>query len=229
MRPTGLMAGVVASCVAGAGHAGFVIESELDGQALNNSIASAQLVDGSAFSINASPDIFGQLPTAVVSGQGGGSDVDFYAFFAPAGLAYFDIDSSGFTFDTYLALFDGNGTLLADNDDSFPADPGSFSDVDAFLGAVTLSQAGLYYIAVSAAGNYAKASFSGSDFLELSRPDGAFGGFAFVGADFGNSAFDFNGAQTGADYSLAITVVPAPGAAALVGLAALVRRRRRAA
>jgi MYXO-CTERM domain-containing protein len=208
-------------------HADFVGELELNGTQINNSTATAQFLASSAFTTNNNPNVFGSGLTASVLGFGGGNDVDFYAFQASAGSATFDIDGGGF--DSYLALFGADGTLLGDSDDSFPGDPGSSSQFDAFLGTYTLPTTGLYFIAVARSGNFANATFSGSSFFQLVRPDGAFGGFGFVGATAGDSSFLNSGSQTGLAYTLHVSVVPAPG---VLGLAAIVglgtgRRRRR--
>lgn len=217
---------VLIAAAASMAPASVVAESEIDGSAVNNSIASAQFVGGSTFTAAADPSIFGNLPTATILGRGGSGDIDFFGFDAPPGIAYFDID--GGEADTYLALFDSSGTVLAASDDSFPTDAGSSSDLDSFLGTVNLSGAGRYYIAVSAAGNAPNAVFSGPDFFELVRPDGAFGGHGFVGADAGDSGYAMSGLQEGFAYTLHITV-PSPSNAAMAGLVAggLFTRRRR--
>lgn len=206
--------------------ADIAFETELNGTATNNSIALAQLLDNALFTPNANPNVFGALPTATIYGKGGANDVDFYCFStAFAGAAYFDIDGAGF--DTYLALFDSTGTLLADSDDSFPPDPGSATHLDAILGTYMLASAGTYYLAVSRSGNFANATFTGGSFAELYRPDGAFGGFSFAAATYGNSSFLLNGSQLGLDYTLHLSVVPAPAALAAIGLSSLLVRRRR--
>lgn len=221
-------AGVVtllALALAPAAFADVVSEAESAGQATNNSVSLAQRIGAASFTANLQANVFGALPTASVSGFGGGDDVDFYAFRTGGGAAYFDIDGAGGRFDTYLALFDAAGTLLADNDDSFPADPGSLSDLDAFLGAVNL-RSGDYFIAVSSGRNTAMASFSGGLFTELVRPDGEFGGFAFGDADAGDSRFARDGVQGRDAYTLHITI-PAPASAGVLGLGGLVALRRR--
>ena len=200
-------------------------EAEANGAAVNNTLGSAQLIGPGAFTPASSPAIFGSTTTASVLGRNGGDDVDFFAFDVAGPVhAYFDVD--GGAFDSYLALFRGDGTVLAANDDSFPADPGSASDLDAFVGVYTLPAAGRYYIAVSAAPNVPVAAFSGTDFPELFRPDGEFGGNAFVGADLGVSDYFASGPQLGAGYTLHISV-PAPGVAAVLGLGGLAASRRR--
>ncbi len=219
-----LTAVFVAAGAAPAALAADVAENELDSASSNNTLASAQAIGLASFTNAADSNIFGTLPTASVRGRGGMFDVDFYRFNAPPGMAYFDID--GGTGDTYLALFDSDGTILGASDDSFPADSGSASDLDAFLGQIMIPKAGVYYIAVSAAGNTPGAAFSGADPIELFRPDGVFGGHAFTGADFGDSSYLASGTQDGDGYTLHITV-PAPGSLALMGAGVLLTRRRR--
>ncbi|MCC6425242.1 MAG: PPC domain-containing protein [Phycisphaerales bacterium] len=202
-----------------------IAETELDGVSTNNLISTAQSIDSSAFTPGADPSIFGALPTASIHGRGGFADIDFYRFNAAPGIAYFDID--GATGDTYLSLFDADGTVIGASDDSFPADPGSASDLDSFLGIFAIPHAGVFYIAVSAAGNTPNAAFTGEDPIELFRPDGIFGGHAFLGADFADSSFAASGLQEGSPYTLHITIpTPMTLSAAPAILLAFNRRRR---
>jgi len=208
--------------------AGTVNEVELNGQAFNNARATAQFLGGGLFTPNASPHVFGNLPTANVIGHLGGNDVDFYSFSTGGGAAYFSTTQTTGGLDTYLALFNSSGTLIADNDDSEPFGPGS-SLGDSFLGALNLPP-GSYYLAITSGRNSASASFTGSMFTELARPDGAFGGFQFGDADFGVDSFLRNDVQLGdGAYTLNITI-PAPGVAALAAIPILfsAARRRRA-
>lgn len=217
---------VIASVLPVAGaFASPVIETEANGQAANNSRATAQMLPLLAFSINADPNVFGNRLTVSVSGNSSGNDVDFYRFDTMGGPAYFDIDGTSGP-DTYLALFDSAGTVVGDNDDSNAPDPGSSTGLDSFLGVIALGP-GTYYVAVASGGNSAAASFSGSMFTELFRPDGGVGGFAFLDADTGIDSFARSDVQlAGQAYTLNITI-PAPGTAlAAVGALAFLRRRR---
>ncbi|MCC6677596.1 MAG: PPC domain-containing protein [Phycisphaerales bacterium] len=222
-----IMSAVTLCAACGIAAAADVAEGELDGQAVNNTLSSAQLLAPASFTMPMDAFIFGTMPTATVLGRGGNNDVDFYSLQTGPGPVYFDIDGAS-GFDTYLALFDSAGTLLGDADDSFPPDAGSASDLDAFLGSYEIPSAGTYYIAVSRSGNFAAASFSGSGFAELARPDGAFGGFRFSDSRFGDSAFELSGPQLGEAYRLHVTI-PAPGGAGLAaaGLVTIGLRRRR--
>lgn len=227
MRSHAAVAAAAALCAASTlAIAGPVTESEPDGSALNNTLAAAQLIPTSAFTSDSNPEIFPAALSVTIRGRAGGGDVDVYAFNAPAGSAFFDVDHA--SFDTYLALYDSVGTLLAANDDSFPADPGSASDRDAFLGVVNLPASGRYYVAVSSAGNTPNAAFSGGLFNELFRPDGVFGGFAFANAGAGDSSYTAGsgGVQEGLEYTLHVSV-PAPGTGGLALAAMLGLRRRR--
>ncbi len=222
--PKPLFAAAAAALIAAPASAG--IENELNGQRTNNTLATAQQISPASFSALANPNVFAGLPTASVSGRAGANDIDIYSFFSPGGTARFDIDSTSNGFDSTLALFDGSGTLLAGNDDSFPTDPGSATDLDAFIGDIHLALPGVYYIAVSSSHNAPLASFTGDMFEELTRPDGAFGGFRYLDATPGDSSYALDGPQHGAAYELHITI-PSPGLAVCL-LGAVVAGRRRA-
>lgn len=90
----------------------------------NNSIASAQAIAASNFSLDYSSDIqtydgtniSTTVPHVSITGSGDGT-YDYYQFNASAGQEFiFDIDENNF--DTELFLFDINGNLLTGNDDS---------------------------------------------------------------------------------------------------------------
>jgi len=218
-------------------RAALIVEAEAIGAATNNTLGSAQAIPGAAFTLPPPPGVFNPpgFPTATIMGHGGGGDVDFFSFStALGGSVYFDIDNAVFTFDPILSLFDGDGTLIAFDDDSFPADAlpeneGSESPLDSFLGVFNLPGPGTYYIAVSTFNNFADVTFvSGNTFSELTRPDGEFGGEAVIGAPEGISTFGTNGVDMGAAYRLHISlerpvvgVVPEPASLTLWGLAAL--------
>lgn len=201
-----------------------VNETEQLDEAINNTIATAQILSASDFTTTADPNVFGTLPTATLRGGAGLNDVDFYAFQANAGTAYFDVDQPFFNFDSALALFDSNGTLIGFSDNSSPADSGSQSDADPFLGVFTLPSAGTYYAAVSSAFNLPnQLSNPGITLASLIRPDDAHGGSAVSGAAVGNSSFGASGTQIGdSGYRLRISIspatspVPEPGGIALL-------------
>lgn len=219
-------AGVGAALCAAPATGALVLEAELDGECVNNRLDHAQLIAPSDFTLGGGPEVFGDGPTASIAGRGGGFDVDFYRFDTAGGAAWFDIDiQPGGGLDTYLALFDEGGTLLAEGFDSEPADPGSADGQDAFIGIIDLAP-GTYYVAVSDGANRADASTSGDDLLELVRPDGEIGGVRLFGADPGVSRFDFNEPQVGAGYMLHVSV-PGPGGALLLGAVLLCGARRR--
>jgi hypothetical protein len=181
---------VVAALLGASASAGAAPILEVEG---NNTIATAQGIPSSAFTTPVPATVFDPpgYPTATVSGLGAGgtNDVDFYAFNANGGNAYFDIDDNPTTFDTILALFDSSGTLIAINDDSFPADlPGSLSSGDSFLGVLMLGP-GTYYLAVSAFPNNPNAAVVAGIASTLIRPDGAFGGRVLTGSPAGDSSY----------------------------------------
>jgi hypothetical protein len=63
-------------------------------------------------------------------------------------------------------------------------------------------------------------------FEELTRPDGAFGGFRYLDATPGDSSYALDGPQHGAAYELHISI-PSPGLAVCLFGAAVVGRRAR--
>jgi hypothetical protein len=217
---------------AGVGRGSVIVELEADGTAVNNTIATAQPIPATAFTLPAPPTVFLGGATATVLGRGGDCDVDFYSFElnVPTPM-YFDIDDDPFTFDVDLALFDATARLIAVGSDSFPVDPGSASSLDAFLGLILL-QPGTYYLAVHDFLNPPNALGQGSlTFENLVRPDGAplAGGRAVFGA-MPDATFSCNDPQPDGSlpYTLYLTKIPEPSALLLLGagVAAAVLRRR---
>lgn len=155
--------------------------------------ASAQFIPSSSFTTPPPATVFGDLPTATVTGGGSqGVYTNFFSFNAMQGQTVrLDIDNASNPNSDYtnLALFSGNGALLAFNQpyrNSVAPDPGStltydgylVSNVnkDAFIGDYTLtypnsnlygtpinSQAdpkrNTYYVAVSAGGRFGTTPF----------------------------------------------------------------------
>lgn len=195
-----------------------------------NTVATAQAIAGSAFTLPIPGTVFAGLgPTATV--QGGlqtSNDVDFYSFFLlTSANVNIDIDNNPFTFDTVLSLFNSSGTLIAYDDDTSSGDAGSESGLDSFLGTLTLAP-GTYYIAISKFANFPTAS-SGASLSSLVRPDGLFGGNAVANATAGNSSFGSSVSETaagGAAYNLYVSVgdatVPEPSTLSMLGLAGIV-------
>ncbi len=136
-----------------------VISDVIDTES-NNSIAEAQNVDA-GFNLYFSDEIGDQttntsqvMPHVSIIGSGDES-YDYFEFsisVAPSQVI-FDIDhgsgNSG-SFDSYLRLYDGEGNMLAANDDASTSygESGSTSGLDSFL-THTFSQVGTYYIKVS--------------------------------------------------------------------------------
>jgi len=121
----------------------------------NDSIEQAQDVGGS-FNLMFSNDIGDEtsntsetMPHVSITGSGNGS-YDYFKFtvgVAPS-RAIFDIDAA--SFDSYLRLYNEQGTLLSSNDDSSIqyGEGGSTSGLDSFL-IHNFSEIGTYYIKVS--------------------------------------------------------------------------------
>lgn len=203
--------------------ASVLAETETDGTAVNNTPGTAQAIPSSAFTTPVPATVFNPpgFPTATITGAGGSNDVDFYSFTATGGSVLLDIDDDPFTFDTMLSLFSSAGTLLAFDDDSGPADPGSERDIDSFIGTFTLPGPGTYFVAVSQFGNFPTA-LDCTGFSSLTRPDGEFGGTSRTGCTPGDATFEDSGSQSGSAYTLHISAaaaVPLPATLALLGSA----------
>lgn len=81
------------------------------------------------------------------------TDVDIFSFTVAAGQRIsFDIDQTPPGFNSYIRLFDSNGTQLAANDNAHGPGPEETSIVNSYL-EFTFSSAGTYYLGVSGAGN----------------------------------------------------------------------------
>ena len=209
-----------------AARASVVAETESDGTVVNNTPGTAQAIPSPAFTTPVPATVFNPpgFATATITGAGSGDDVDFYSFTATGGSVLLDIDDDPLTFDPMLALFSSAGTLLAFDDDSPPADPGSEDEVDSFLGTFTLPGPGMYFVAVSEFFNFPTAlDCAGTS--ALTRPDGGVGGASLTGCTPGDATFQSSGFQQGSDYTLHISLsspgpaaaVPLPATLALVG------------
>jgi len=134
-----------------------VNELETDGTASNNSLATAQAIPPSAFTLPLPPIVSDPpgFPTASLVGVAGGPDVDIYRI-SGHGTLLLDVDN-GFdglfsTFDTWLYIFNSSGVTLVEADDSSPIDPGTDSSHDSRI-LFNLPGPGVYFVAVSAFGN----------------------------------------------------------------------------
>lgn len=146
MARTGFFALLSLMLLAGPAAAAPILEVES-----NDSIGSAQAIGPAAFTLPSPLNAFGNHPTASISGQLSGTnldgDVDFYSFSSLAGQSfYFDIDDTPFGSLLGLALFDPSGLLIAASIGS-DLDPGSV-EFDPFIGTIQLTAAGVYTIGV---------------------------------------------------------------------------------
>ena len=185
------------------------------------------------------PEVFDSLTLPHVSIDGALSspaDIDFYRFAVTApSTGIFDIDR-GFggrqAIDLSLALFDSMGRVLAwSSDGATTLDSGSADYRDPLIGVYDFTRAGSYTIAVMADG--VTPDVFGGFAGVLSRPDGEYGGNAYLPG----SPAALVGAPTsasGGDYRLQVslgtpTTVPAPTVLALVAgiltLSLVIRRR----
>jgi hypothetical protein len=205
--------------------AAVVTETEADGTAVNNSVATAQAIPTSAFTLPVPGTVFNPpgFSTATIQGSNGLDDVDFFQFDTLGGRIYLDMDNIPATFDPIVALFNSAGTLIAYGDDS-ELDNGSENTIDSFVGIFNLPAAGIYYVGVSENANFPTTALTGTE-TPLVRPNGGFGGFAVSGVAAGVSTYDFNDVQPGgALYTLHVSVqaIPEPSSFVLMGGAALV-------
>jgi hypothetical protein len=136
--------------------AAIVTELEVNGTATNNSIATAQFIPASAFTLPVPANVFNPpgFPTATVFGLGGlscrpfpacsapgvppglaAADTDFYSFFANGGQVLLDIDNhlvaAG---DFILILYNSAGQVLSASFDGSCDDPGTITIHDPMIG-----------------------------------------------------------------------------------------------
>jgi len=117
---------------------------------VNTSTSSAVMVPASAFDLLANEEIGSSttIPHATIRATTSGYGKEYYAVQLVANdQVTFDIDHG--TFDSVIQLFDSNMTSVAFNDDS-AGDPGSLSYNS--LISYTVSQTGIYYLAVGSYG-----------------------------------------------------------------------------
>jgi large repetitive protein len=140
----------------------------------NNTLASALNLDGS-FVLGQNADVSNSetVPYVSINGIGDGT-TDWYQFTVTnAGdTAVFDVDygmNQGGSFDSWLNLYDANGTLLASNDDSSASngDGGSIHSYDAFLN-YTFQNPGVFYIQVGRYSGGAPIPVGGTYTLQVS-------------------------------------------------------------
>jgi len=160
--------------------------------------------------------------TSIAGLNDGGGDPDVYAFAWSGGPLV--IDAGGSSFDTQLHLFDFAGNGIAENDDS--GNFGLQSEI-----ALNLS-AGNYLIGITGFNNDAldgggnpvfgfNNTFNDDNGNFIQGPEG---NGPLAGWDDANSA---GGGDYSINFSSAVNAIPAPGAAALIGVAGLAATRRR--
>ncbi len=89
--------------------------------------------------------------TIVNQSMANANDVDMFEFTVTAGQRVgFDVDNNGSPLDSYMRLFNTNGTQLAANDNGIA--PGETLHKSPYI-AYTFATAGTYYVAVSGKGN----------------------------------------------------------------------------
>lgn len=212
-------AGLFAAFAGAAASAGIALEKERKFEATNETRQQAEFLGAELFTANADPAIFGDLPTVVVVGRAGGLDVDFYAFeMLEPGVLMVDIDATAASFDAFISVFNDRGALIAYSDDSADDRGSEQNDKDPFVGVLYLPASGVYFVAVSSAENkplilrqdapapeQAPVQSATPRTAELTRPDGAPGGFSVIGAPDDSDAFGDTGSLEALPYILAIS------------------------
>ena len=90
------------------------------------------------------------------------SDDIYYTFSILSGVSSINISLCGSNFDTYLHLLDGNGNVIASNDDYGPMCPGFQSSIQTSL------PSGIYYVVAEGSGyNYGDISLQISNILPI--------------------------------------------------------------
>lgn len=210
---------LVAGTAGARAEAGLALEKERKYEATNETRERAEFLAADLFTTNTDPNFFGDLPTVIVAGRGGGLDVDFYAFeMLEPGVMMVDIDGTPASFDAFLSVFDDRGALIAWSDNDADDRGSEQNENDPFVGALYLPEAGVYFVAVSSADNRplilrqraasaeeAPVQSAAPRTVPLVRPDGAPGGFAVVGAPSDSDAFGETGALDALPYTLAIS------------------------
>ena len=146
------------------------------------------------------------------------SDVDLYMINIVDAVNFSASTVNLTTIDTQLFLFDASGFGVTFNDDA--------SALQSTITGQFVNSAGIYYLAIS---TYDNDATSGGLEIWLDTPYGIERQPDGPGAGGALDGWDLNFGSTG-DYSIALSgveFVPAPGALALLGVAALARRRRR--
>lgn len=124
----------------------------------NNVRPRALSLDGhfdQVFDANINDELGNNISTSVLHAsvnavsQSNNNGRDWYSFTTETADvdAFFDIDFGMTDLDSWVRLFDGQGNLIAQNDDGGFVDAGSTSSWDSFLSA-TLSNPGLFYLSV---------------------------------------------------------------------------------
>lgn len=190
------------------------------GEALNNSLESAEIISPADFTTPEPPEVFtrpGSL-TATVNGSSAIAtafpedviDVDIFRFStlgSSSNLALFDIDGTDENIDSVLALFDESGQLIAFSDDMDVIDPGSGNILlggDSLIGEIAL-KSGSYFIAVT---QWPNESEGWECFEPLTRPDGEYGGDTCISgsASFPNPAYTIDNPIFEGRYKLHISL-----------------------
>jgi hypothetical protein len=166
-----MILGLVLLLGCAAAEAAPVNELEAGGTASNNSLATAQAIPPSAFTLPVPPTVFDPpgFRTASLFGRGGGPDVDVFRI-SGHGTLLLDIDNDviSSSLDTTLFVWNSSGVALAVNDDFSPIDDGTIHVHDSLI-LLDLPGPGVYFVGITRFFNTTDCAFS----LDCSF-DGAF-------------------------------------------------------
>lgn len=158
-----MILGLVLLLGCAAAEAAPVIELEADGTASNNSLAAAQTIPTSAFTLPVPATVFDPpgFRTASLFGRGGGPDVDVFRI-SGHGTLLLDIDNDviSSSLDTTLFVWNSSGVALAVNDDFSPLDDGTIHVHDSLI-LLDLPGPGIYFVGITRFFNTTDCAFTG--------------------------------------------------------------------
>ena len=142
-----LLGGLFASLICANGIVGAATETESND---TKEQAQSLVITDTGATVSA---MMGSAPGASTT------DLDIYSFEAKAGDVPSIMVVSDGMWDPLVVLYDAYGTILDMNDDAYPMNPGSTSELDSRVDAYKLLSDGRYFIAVTPVPRYLGSSF----------------------------------------------------------------------
>ena len=151
-----MILGLVLLLGCAAAEAAGVNELEADGTASNNSLATAEAIPPSAFTLPVPATVFDPpgFRTASLIGFGGGPDLDIFRI-SGHGTLLLDVDNAvgPCCLDTVLLVWNSSGVPLAVVDDFSPNDDGTETSHDSLI-LLDLPGPGVYFVGVGRSLNW---------------------------------------------------------------------------